>query len=78
MFQCPNGLHHVILDVLATPGENNIFGFFEIRHTDLGRTKYGIKNYDYIRLFLTLRNSPDMSYSRFMTILLINLVNLVI
>ena len=58
--------------------ENNIFGFFEIRHTDLGRTKYGIKNYDYIRLFLTLRNSPDMSYSRFMTILLINLVNLVI
>ena len=45
MLWCPNGLRHDILDVLAAPWrENNIFGFFRVRHANRERTKYGINN----------------------------------
>ena len=40
---CPNGLHHIILDVLAAQWrENNIFGFLGVRHANWGQTKYDI------------------------------------
>jgi len=40
---CPNKLRHVIMDVLVTPWrENDIFGFFGVRHANQGQTKYGI------------------------------------
>ena len=43
MLRCPNGLYHVILDVLMAPWkENNIFGFFGVQHANGERTKYGI------------------------------------
>ena len=43
---CPNGLHHVILDVLVVPcRENNIFGFFGVLHANRGQTKYSIKTH---------------------------------
>ena len=42
---CSNVLHHVILDVLtALWRENYIFRFFGVRHTNQGRTKYGINS----------------------------------
>ena len=42
---CSNVLHHVILDVLtALWRENYFFGFFGVRHTNQGRTKYGINS----------------------------------
>ena len=45
---CPNRLHHIILlDVPAAPWrENNIFGFFGVRHANRGQTKYSINNGD--------------------------------
>ena len=43
MLWYPDGLCHVILDVLAAPWrENNIFGFFRVWHANRGQTKYGI------------------------------------
>ena len=43
MLRCPNGLCRVILNVLvALRKENNIFGFFRVRHANREWTKYGI------------------------------------
>ena len=45
MLQRPNGLHHIILDVLVAPWrENNIFWFFEVWHANRRRTKYSINS----------------------------------
>ena len=45
MPQCLYELCHIILDVLmALWKENNIFGFFGIRHANRWRTKYGINS----------------------------------
>ena len=50
--RCPNRLHHITLDVLvALWRENNIFGFFRVRHANQGWTKYDINNED---LFLKI------------------------
>ena len=42
---CPNGLCHVILDVLAASWRDGIFGFFEVWHANRGWTKYGINRF---------------------------------
>ena len=45
MLRCPNGLRHVILDVLAALWrENDIFGIFEVQHANRRRKKYGINS----------------------------------
>ena len=59
MLQSSNELSHIILDVLAAPWrENDIFGFFEIQHTNRGRTKYGINIKQ--RFLLAARLSGDV------------------
>ena len=49
VLQRPNGLRHIILDVLMAPWrENNIFGYFGIRHANREQTKYSINSILYI------------------------------
>lgn len=43
MLRCLNWLCHVILDILAAPWkEDDIFGFFGVRHSNRERKKYNI------------------------------------
>ena len=55
----PNELLHIILNVLVAPWrENNIFGFFRIRHTNQGQTKYGINRLSDDGFFFSLTDGP--------------------
>ena len=47
MLRCPNGLCHVVLDVLAALWrENDTFGFFGVWHANRGQIKYDINSYN--------------------------------